>query len=274
MDNAGWHALKRAQQEVGVAQHFCTDLSHSLFGFVQQDAPTPSRGPDGQYRPVAQVGPMEDTFIGGWTMPVPRQPSPRPTMPEGNGDGGVQMGIPAPSPLSQHLLQTGYPFVRPPSVPPALQGVHPSLQDPLAKLSPVERSHNLHLRKTTMSPNLQFMCGPLLRYDAVDEHGVWNGAALIVSKCSWFSLLASGPALTTTPSPSRGMGEFHSQLQTLGRRTNRIRVSSTAGIPNILLRTRGNTVLKAHKASTWARTQPTLMLCLLGVKQTSRGPMY
>ena len=28
------------------------------------------------------------------------------------------------------------------------------------------------------------MVGPLLRYDIVDEQGVWNGAVLIVSTCS------------------------------------------------------------------------------------------
>lgn len=32
-----------------------------------------------------------------------------------------------------------------------------------------------------MNPYLQFMCGPLLRYDTVDERGVWHGAALIVT---------------------------------------------------------------------------------------------
>jgi len=26
------------------------------------------------------------------------------------------------------------------------------------------------------------MCGPLLRYDTVDEQGVWRGAALLVSE--------------------------------------------------------------------------------------------
>jgi hypothetical protein len=39
-----------------------------------------------------------------------------------------------------------------------------------------------------MQPYLQFMCGPLLRYDTVDEHGVWHGAALVVSECCCFSL--------------------------------------------------------------------------------------
>jgi hypothetical protein len=118
--------------------------------------------------------------------------------PDGNGNGnvgGTQSGVPAPSPspLSAHLLQTGYPFVRQP--PPsssssaadpaaAIQGVHSSFaQNPLSQLSPVERSHALNLRKRMMNPYLQFMCGPLLRYDTVDAHGVWRGAALIVSEC-------------------------------------------------------------------------------------------
>jgi hypothetical protein len=132
---------------------------------------------------------MDGTFIGGWAAPAPRHPSPRPTQqPHTNGDGGAQMNISMPSPqLSPHLQQTGYPFVRPPSesVSPALQGgVRPSMdENPLVQLSPVERSQTLNLRKRTMQPYLQFMCGPLLRYDTVDEHGVWNGAALIVSKC-------------------------------------------------------------------------------------------
>lgn len=33
-----------------------------------------------------------------------------------------------------------------------------------------------------MNPYLQFMCGPLLRYDTMDERAVWHGAALIVSE--------------------------------------------------------------------------------------------
>jgi hypothetical protein len=98
------------------------------------------------------------------------------------------MNIPLPIPYpSPHLQQTGYPFVPPSgSVSPALQqgGVRPSMdENPLAQLGPVERSQTLNLRKKTMQPYLQYMCGPLLRYDTVDEHGVWHGAALIVSKC-------------------------------------------------------------------------------------------
>jgi hypothetical protein len=133
---------------------------------------------------------MEDTFIGGWAMPAPRHPSPGPAQqpPHTNGDGSAQMNVPPPF-LSPHLQQTGYPFVRPPSesASPALQGggVRASTDGnpDLAQLSPVERSQTFSLRKRIMQPYLQFMCGPLLRYDTVDEHGVWHGAVLIVSKC-------------------------------------------------------------------------------------------
>lgn len=186
MDNAGWQARRRAAHEVSVAQAFAPIPHASVFVFVQTTTPPATRGPDGYFRPVTQVEPMEDTFIGGWTMPVPvpRHASPRPTQqPYANGDGSAQMPSPQ---LSTHLQQTGYPFVRPPSgsVSPALQGgVRPSMdENPLARLSPVERSQTLNLRKRIMQPYLQFMCGPLLRYDTVDEHGVWHGAALIVSK--------------------------------------------------------------------------------------------
>ena len=46
-------------------------------------------------------------------------------------------------------------------------------------MTAVERSHNLRVAR--MHPLLQFMAGPLLRYDTVDADGVWHGAALIVS---------------------------------------------------------------------------------------------
>lgn len=38
-----------------------------------------------------------------------------------------------------------------------------------------------------MNPVLQYMVGPLLKYDTVDEKGVWHGACLIVSKYSLLS---------------------------------------------------------------------------------------
>jgi hypothetical protein len=134
---------------------------------------------------------MGDTFVGGWAMPEPRHTSLGPTQqPHTNGDGSAQMNAPQPFPFpSPHLQQTGYPFVRPasgsaPPVPQPQGGVRASTdENPLARLSPVERSQTLNLRKRVMQPYLQFMCGPLLRYDTIDEHGVWYGAALIVSKC-------------------------------------------------------------------------------------------
>ena len=47
-------------------------------------------------------------------------------------------------------------------------------------MSPVERSQLFKVAR--MEPYLQFMVGPLLRYDTIDERGVWNGFALVVSK--------------------------------------------------------------------------------------------
>lgn len=47
-------------------------------------------------------------------------------------------------------------------------------------MTAVERSRNLRVAR--MDPILQFMAGPLLRYDTVDADGVWHGAALIVSE--------------------------------------------------------------------------------------------
>ena len=53
-------------------------------------------------------------------------------------------------------------------------------RDAIAQLSPVERSHRL--RVIRMTPHLQLMAGPLLRYDTVDTYGVWHGFCLVVSK--------------------------------------------------------------------------------------------
>jgi hypothetical protein len=107
-------------------------------------------------------------------MPVPRHPSPpRPTRPDSNGDASVNSNI---TPPPEFPGSTGYPFVR-----------QLTSSTPLSQLGPVERSKALDSRKVAMKPYLQFMCGPLLRYDTVDEHGVWHGAALIVSECCCFS---------------------------------------------------------------------------------------
>jgi hypothetical protein len=243
MDNAGWHARRKAaQHEVSFVVfaftlvHVAARPAHRLTGLVQDGALPPSRGPDGQFRPVAQVEPMDDGFIGGWSTGAPGQPSTHPAHPVGNGNVDAQLGVRVPSPApSPHLARSGYPFVRqpPPLHPEHIQGVRPSFtQSPLSQLNPVERSHALNVRKRTMSPYLQYMCGPLLRYDTVDEHGVWHGAALIVSECRCIRPLLGPWWVALTPSR---LLDPRSQLRMPGRRTSRIRLSSIAGIPNIPL---------------------------------------
>lgn len=57
-------------------------------------------------------------------------------------------------------------------------------------MSAVERSQNLRVQR--MHPILQFMAGPLLRYDTVDADGVWHGAAMIVSTSARISCSRCG----------------------------------------------------------------------------------
>jgi hypothetical protein len=169
-------------------------LTRASCGLVQAVPLSPSRGPDGYFCPVVQIEATEDVIIGGWTMPVSRYPSPRPNRPESNGNASVNSNI-GPSP--EFPGSNGYPFVRRPSS---------SMDEiPLSQLSPLERSKALNFRKSVMQPYLQFMCGPLLRYDTVDEHGVWHGAALIVSECCCSSL---GSRSVLTPAvPGHGKSQ-------------------------------------------------------------------
>lgn len=185
MDNAGWQARRRAAHQAvsAVAQtfvptHLAGWLTPGSIGLFQEVALPPSRGPDGRFRPVTQIESMGDVIIGGWSMPVSRHPSPAPAYLDSSKDASGMLNItPPPRFPSPNLRQTGYPFVRQPPG-------HSSVDEiPLSQHRPVERSQILQHRKTFMDPYLQFICGPLLRYDNVDEHGVWNGAALIVSKC-------------------------------------------------------------------------------------------
>ncbi|KIY51015.1 hypothetical protein FISHEDRAFT_37727 [Fistulina hepatica ATCC 64428] len=46
-------------------------------------------------------------------------------------------------------------------------------------MSAVERSRALRVAR--MEPHLQFMAGPLLRYDTVDSEAVWHGAAMVIT---------------------------------------------------------------------------------------------
>lgn len=75
----------------------------------------------------------------------------------------------------------------------------------MAKLSAVERSRNFKVAR--MNPHLQFMAGPLLRYDTVDEQGVWHGAALIVCKCIYSTRLRA-PVSTIAHYSSHSCGRW------------------------------------------------------------------
>jgi len=109
-------------------------------------------------------------------MPAQRHPSPYPTYPDGtagSGDASVNTITPPAQFPSPQFRQTGYPFVRQSG---------PFVDDTSgSQLSAAERSQAFKRRKRFMDPYLQFTCGPLLRYDNVDSHGVWHGAALIVT---------------------------------------------------------------------------------------------
>lgn len=165
MDTPGWHARRKAAQE-------------------EESALPPSRGPDGHFRPLESVEPTEDAVIGGWVFSPPRPSSPHPTQLDTGGNLKIEIEAPSPPPsLSPYLRQTGYPFVHQSSIldPPNQHVPLPLDGTPLSKLGPVERSQELNFKRRMMDPYLQLMCGPLLRYDTIDEHGMWHGAVLIVT---------------------------------------------------------------------------------------------
>ncbi|TFK55220.1 hypothetical protein OE88DRAFT_1780304 [Heliocybe sulcata] len=112
------------------------------------------RGPDGRFQPVEQIMPMDERFIGGFATTAP--PSP----------------LPPAVPPKDHEY-----FGRPRQDSSARS--YTSVASQLAGMSPIERSKLL--KAARMEPHLQFMVGPLLRYDTVDEQGIWHGAALIVT---------------------------------------------------------------------------------------------
>ncbi|KAI6150305.1 hypothetical protein BKA82DRAFT_4461602 [Pisolithus tinctorius] len=118
MDNAGWHAQRRAERD-----------SYRYFSRRH-------RGSDGQYVPEVVVGPLPS---GQYTTQSPPELAPRPS-----------------NVSDSAMHRVG-----------------------LAQLPPAERARAQRIPQ--MDPVLQFMVGPLLRYDTVDMNGVWHGAALIVT---------------------------------------------------------------------------------------------
>ncbi|KAI0781344.1 hypothetical protein BD413DRAFT_27799 [Trametes elegans] len=178
MDNPGWHARHRAQKD-------------------EARRSAPIRGPDGRFQPVEEIGPMAEPFIGGFNLPPP---SPATSI--------GRTPPPPPPPKDPSWLKQG---ARVPSAGQAswsdasrtestVSGAAPSLSSLFANMSAVERSKNLRVAR--MNPYLQFMAGPLLRYDTVDERGVWRGAALIVTADAG-SVYEPLPTLTYHWDPSR-----------------------------------------------------------------------
>ncbi|KAI0806950.1 hypothetical protein C8Q74DRAFT_1312933 [Fomes fomentarius] len=158
---------------------------------------SPHRGPDGRFQPVEEVGPMAEPFIGGFLPP----PSPDPSW--------LHSGYPFPNhaDASETTSRTES----------TLSGTANSTYSMFANMNAVERSR--HLRVARMSPHLQFMCGPLLRYDTVDGQGIWRGAALIVTADAG-SVYEPVPTLTYHWDPNQSMSgnlQRHTSTRTHGQ---------------------------------------------------------
>jgi hypothetical protein len=133
------------------------------------------KGPNGRYLPVEEIDPLPEgsTLASGFHVPPPplTPGSPPPVPPKANAELPAYF-----SQSNAHITST-----------PASHSMKPSVSGrssvSLAQMTAVDRSRAQRLAK--MEPHLQFMVGPLLRYDTVDENGLWRGAALIVSKCAF-----------------------------------------------------------------------------------------
>ncbi|KAJ7905339.1 hypothetical protein B0H14DRAFT_3078826 [Mycena olivaceomarginata] len=108
---------------------------------------------DGNFLPVETVAPMDESFIGGF------HPHLRPGTPG-----------PPPPPPKDAIYSQGY-FGQT-TTKSSITSSH------LTTMSAVERSQALRIPR--MHPHLQFMVGPLLRYDTVED-GIWHGAVMIVT---------------------------------------------------------------------------------------------
>lgn len=123
---------------------------------------------------------MSEPFVGGFNLPPPSPaPSfggPPPPLPPKDATWSTHNArIPSDASWSDGASRTA-----------SVKSSHSKF----VNMNAVERSK--HLRVARMNPYLQFMVGPLLRYDTVDEAGVWRGAAMIVSKYRPFAC-ACGP---------------------------------------------------------------------------------
>ncbi|KAH7340971.1 hypothetical protein B0J17DRAFT_653550 [Rhizoctonia solani] len=160
MDEAGYHARRRAAKQD--AQY----LEH------------PQVGSDGRYLGVETVSPLNEPWVGGFQA--------QGRMPHAQVQGSV--------PVPPYVPQIGYPeptshaptWIPEIKIPNATYADHSYGHYPGPSphrgtpTSAVDRSHAYNA-PPRMDPHLQMMCGPLLRYDTVDNHGIWHGAAMVVT---------------------------------------------------------------------------------------------
>ncbi|KAG6831194.1 hypothetical protein H0H92_012334 [Tricholoma furcatifolium] len=213
MDVNGWSAQRRAHKE---------------------DELLSVRRPDGRHSVAEDISPLHEQFIGGFQVPRPhppagpsqlqfnqpsyphaaQPPSPQPpalppkdqlyTQPSFQPGLPIQTQppsqMPQPSQFSGYQYQPGYHYQ------PATQSSITTAE--LTRLSAVERSETLRVAR--MTPHLQFMVGPLLRYDTVDEYGVWHGAAMIVTADAG-SIYEPHPTLTYDWDPDQTFSNNHVQ---------------------------------------------------------------
>ncbi|KAH7889248.1 hypothetical protein F5I97DRAFT_1934198 [Phlebopus sp. FC_14] len=168
MDNAGWHAQRRAHKD-----------ANRFLGLAQ-------RGSDGRFLPVEEVQPLPDGTFGDIPRPSPfPTPSiPPPVPPKGYAPFYIRRQSGA---EKQELPVNNNHFEGATQNDPANSTAY------LAQLPAAERARTQRIAR--MDPHLQFMVGPLLRYDTVDENGLWHGAALIVTADSG-SVYEPQPILT------------------------------------------------------------------------------
>ncbi|KAG8782803.1 hypothetical protein FRC15_006245 [Serendipita sp. 397] len=146
MDEAGWHALRRAR--------------------ASYDEPFETN-PDGSYRPRITVNPINEPYTGSYHQASTSSSSGTWVPPSGPPPGSSA------NPPGYYAHANHPPSWMPDEEKMAFEGKE------RPTLSAIERS-NSYGRLDRMEPHLQFLCGPLLRYDTVYA-GKWHGAILIVT---------------------------------------------------------------------------------------------
>ncbi|KAJ7063156.1 hypothetical protein C8F01DRAFT_1131743 [Mycena amicta] len=147
----------------------------------------PHRGENGHFLPV-ETPPvaLDESFIGGFD-PYLRSRPPTPSTPR----------PPPPPPKDALYNSSGFRF--------GSTTTKTSLSSTFTTMSAIERSEAQRIPR--MDPLLQFMVGPLLRYDTV-EGGVWRGAVMIVTADSG-SLYEPHPTLSFEWDPDLYMSPEH-----------------------------------------------------------------